>query len=40
VICDTNAYESVEDTESDEDEEDFNDEEQPSPPIQHQLMKW
>lgn len=40
MICDTNAYESVEDTESDEDEEDFNDEEQPSPPIQHQLMKW
>jgi hypothetical protein len=39
VICDTNAYEFVEDTESNEDENDFNDE-QPSPPIQHQIMKW
>jgi hypothetical protein len=29
----------VEDAESDEDEYDYNDE-QPSPPIQQQLMKW
>jgi hypothetical protein len=40
VICDSDAYEFVEDTESDEDEDDFNDEEQPSSPIQHQIMKW
>lgn len=40
VICDTNSDEFVEDTESDEDEDDFSDDEQPSPPIQHQIMKW
>jgi len=36
----TNSDEFVEDTESDEDENDFNDDEQPSPPIHHQIMKW
>ena len=40
VICDTNSDEFVEDTESDEEEDDFNDEEQLSPSLQHQIMKW
>jgi hypothetical protein len=40
VICDTNSDEFVEDTESDEEKDDFNNEEQPSPSIQDQIMKW
>jgi hypothetical protein len=40
VICDTNSDEFVEDTISDEEEDDFNNEEQSSPSIQHQIMKW
>jgi hypothetical protein len=40
VICETDSGEFVEDTESDEDEDDFIEEEQPSPPIQYQIMKW
>jgi len=41
LICDTDSYEYVEHTELDVDEEHYEEEEQPSPPLQQEpITKW